>query len=260
MNRDSHGTGGFTLLELLVVMGIIAVLVAMLLPTLAAAMMIANKTATRNQMNELSLSLKAFRTDFGDYPPSRPYNAADPASGALGTGPANLVYYLGGPAGSGWGTGAAGRMPFPGQKPLRQYGPYADTSPDGISSVTVGTTTVPVGYMDHFHPAGIILYIKCDNSVATGRYLVSDGGPGDATAKTNYMDQAKLEEVARFQVGAVLKWVSQDFILVSPGPDGRYGYIRVKKDTGQVFPCSMNDADPSNEYTSPSCDDLSSWN
>ena len=122
MKRAGRTRAGFTLIELLVVIGIIAVLVALLIPTISAAMLMAHRSVTKSTLNELALSLKAFKADFGDYPPSRPRvpltgTKTDPASGELATGAANLVYYLRGPGGSGWGMGGGGVMPFPGQKP-----------------------------------------------------------------------------------------------------------------------------------------------
>jgi prepilin-type N-terminal cleavage/methylation domain-containing protein len=253
MSRGDTRTRGFTLLELLVVMSIIAVLVGLLLPTIAISTSIVRENLTKGIMNDLSLGLKAYKIDFNDYPPSRPYNAGDPASGKMNSGSANLVYYLRGPASSGWGMGGGGLMPYPGQKPTRTFGPYYQVSDDRISSQADGT---PIGFLDRFSPAGVILYVKYD--VTAAGYSVNDGGLPDATAKANYVDQTKFNELFRTPVGNTYKWVTQDFLLISPGPDGRFGYIRTKKSSGEVFPCAEGDA--ADDYTSPSCDDMYNWN
>ena len=80
--------------------------------------------------------------------------------------------------------------------------------------------------------------------------------------KTNYGSPAYFQAVAGVLdgSGALADWVSQDFLLMSPGPDGRYGYVRVKKATGSVFLCAADEADANQEYYAPYCDDVFSWN
>jgi prepilin-type N-terminal cleavage/methylation domain-containing protein len=61
---------GFTLVEMLVVMGIIAILAGILLPAVLAARREAQKTATRTLINQCEVAATAFFNDHGDYPPS----------------------------------------------------------------------------------------------------------------------------------------------------------------------------------------------
>ncbi len=61
---------GFTLVELLVVIGIIAVLISLLVPAVMSAMKGGDKTRISLQIQTLSIGLEAYKTDFGTYPRS----------------------------------------------------------------------------------------------------------------------------------------------------------------------------------------------
>jgi prepilin-type N-terminal cleavage/methylation domain-containing protein len=59
---------GFTLVEMLVVIGIIVLLVGILLPTVMSVRRNAEKNAVRMELQTISLALEAYKADFGDYP------------------------------------------------------------------------------------------------------------------------------------------------------------------------------------------------
>src|SRR3954463_10837693 len=59
---------GFTLVEMLVVIGIIVLLVGILLPTIMSARRNAEKNAVRMELHTIALALDAYKADFGDYP------------------------------------------------------------------------------------------------------------------------------------------------------------------------------------------------
>lgn len=61
---------GFTMVEILTVVGIIAILVAVLVPTLSMVRRIAKETQQKAQLTAIDLALIAFKSDYGDYPPS----------------------------------------------------------------------------------------------------------------------------------------------------------------------------------------------
>ena len=256
-------TVGFTLIELLVVMAIIGLLVALLVPTVSRAMEAVRKAMTSRIIKEISVGLENYRSDFGEYPPSRPYASGDSKSGAMPSGipsgAANLAYYLRGPAGRGWGIGAGGWMPSdpptatqPASFPSRTYGPYYQTSEDYLSEpVMVGST--PVAYLlDAFKPAGRILYWRYDPTPADGTtyYAVTDNG-ASTDAKSNYASQARFDEVIKTEPTLNL-YVRDDYLLVSPGSDGRYGYVMMDSTSGNVVPASRSDGESGS-------DDVTNW-
>jgi len=262
-------TVGFTLIELLVVMAIIGLLVALLVPTVSRAMEAVRKAMTSRIIKEISVGLENYRSDFGEYPPSRPYASGDSKSGAMPSGipsgAANLAYYLRGPAGRGWGIGAGGWMPSDpptatqqASFPSRTYGPYYQTSEDYLSA-PVMVSSMPVAYLlDAFKPVGRILYWRYDPTPATGTfgklyYDVTDNGTS-TNAKSNYADQARFDEIiittppGTSSDGSIL-YVRYDYLLVSPGVDGRYGYVTTDS-TGNIVPASRSGG---------MCDDVTNW-
>jgi len=61
---------GFTLVELLTVLAIIAMLVGLLIPSLTMIRNTARRAKQKSQLTEIGLALTGFRNDYGDYPPS----------------------------------------------------------------------------------------------------------------------------------------------------------------------------------------------
>ena len=72
---------GFTLVELLIVMGIIALLISLLVPTVTSSLRKARRTRVQMELAGISTALDAYKTDFGDYPRFG-FDAADPLNGA----------------------------------------------------------------------------------------------------------------------------------------------------------------------------------
>ncbi len=74
MRREKSG---LTVIEILVVVGIIATLVGILIPALTMVRNTAKKVKQHAQFTAIDLGLAAFRNDYGDYPPSNWYSPSD---------------------------------------------------------------------------------------------------------------------------------------------------------------------------------------
>ena len=85
---EGRGPRGFTLVELVAVVLILAFLIALLLPALSGAVKTARNAAVGAEINQLAQALASFKSQYGDYPPSRIYLAEN---GDFGTVPPGTI-------------------------------------------------------------------------------------------------------------------------------------------------------------------------
>ena len=66
--KPSKKTSGFTLIELLTVIAIIGILAAIIIPTVGAVKVSANKAKTKVQFSQWSAAMTLFKNEYGYYP------------------------------------------------------------------------------------------------------------------------------------------------------------------------------------------------
>lgn len=198
---------GLTLIEILVVVGVIAILVGMLVPSLRMVKNAAREVKQKAQFTAIGLGLEAFKNDYGEYPPS---NWWDPAAG--GSAPQNYCGaqklaeamlgwdLLGFNPDSTWEAGAAIDQP---------PAPYAAGSLDKRKGRYVELENVSAFYLDEVFPGSLTLApytrVLCDVFEVPSRRIqrgdgevVSPGTPilyyrADPASKTIF-DPAVLPE------------------------------------------------------------------
>src|SRR5438477_12153124 len=90
MRRIRKQANAFTLVELLVVIGIIAILMGLLLAGGRAVQQQAKRTQAQNDLAQIVTAVNAFYTEYGKYP----LVTADTIYGTGGTSSADLFYAL----------------------------------------------------------------------------------------------------------------------------------------------------------------------
>ncbi len=116
---------GFTMVELLVVILILAVLIALLLPAINAALRSAKNTAVGGEINQMAQALAQFKSQYGDYPPSRVYLAENGDYSVV-----NSTAYL--PAGTSVGDITLGQLAQRSISALRKFFPRVNFNTQGI--------------------------------------------------------------------------------------------------------------------------------
>ncbi len=185
---------GFTLVELLTVLAIIALLAGILIPSLTMVRNIARETKQKAQLAAIDQALMAFRSDYGDYPPSGPRDQTNqPYCGAqklteallgwdlLGFHPQSVWRADGLDAGGGQGTYDP---PNPGDVSLNErVGPYLDVAT--ANAFRLGDNSLrpqdPYGLFNNSAPLNPDRFVLCDSfgakKITVGGKTVKAGTP-----------------------------------------------------------------------------------
>jgi len=248
---------GFTLVELLVVMGIIAILVSLLFPAITQVIVAVRKAATANVINTLGVALDAFRNDWGVYPPSDKNHdtmpLADATKGQFGY--YNLFFALTGPERKGWGTNYQNKGPFGGTcteaKP-----PYF--LPDKVADMgwtdPAGTPHQYECFVDAFKPGRPIFYYRFEptETVNPPQYDVNDNPVDPSAALWGFANQARFERLVKPKdPSGTPRWVRDDYLLISCGADRYWGYVKTDA-AGKVTPASATES-------GATCDDVANF-
>jgi type II secretory pathway pseudopilin PulG len=242
----SAAASGFTLVELLLVMGIIVMLVGLLFPAVNAAVTAVRVAATQSTINNLSAGLESFKQDWGIYPPSLSGKdgwTGSPRSSGDASGFWALIYYLAGPDGKGWGSlDTTGRSPFSSSanSATGAYGPYYKSS----SSAAIGS---PDPVQDAFKPPKVIFYYRYEPADNLAYDILCNRGTGSPDANSpnginmsgvNYFSQGMFEFLGkpRDATTGQMRWVRQDYLLLSAGTDRIWGYVEELYQNGQWVP------------------------
>ena len=121
INNDIKARFGFTLVELIVVIAIIAMLIGLLVPSIQSVKRIASNLEQKSMFHGIEIGLEAFRKDFGDFPDSR--RKQDNGAGPYYTGAQHLAEAM---------VGRDSRGFEPSQQSGRWYWPGDASSPAGL--------------------------------------------------------------------------------------------------------------------------------
>jgi type II secretory pathway pseudopilin PulG len=226
MGGHDRAARGFTLVELLLVMGIIIMLVGLLFPAVTAAVTAVRVASTETTIKNLSAGLETFKQDWGIYPPS----SKDRDGCQLNNGYDALIYYLAGPDGTGWGTlyhvGTGGNAPFGGSASA-PYGPYYKTSGRSVDPIT-DQPIPPDSVQDAFKPGKVIYYYRYEPADTNAFDRAHNNASGADVLVGNFPDATKFEFLVKpyDPVAKQKRWVRQDFLLISAGADRYWGYVK----------------------------------
>jgi prepilin-type N-terminal cleavage/methylation domain-containing protein/prepilin-type processing-associated H-X9-DG protein len=198
---------GFTLVELLVVIGIIAVLIAILMPALVQARKNANVTVCANNLHQLTASVFVYCNEYDNW---LPYDEEDANGVKFWT---RLSEGGGIPIQNDVFTGTIWTCPF---VDMDGFGPHSTVAPDwecqygindnlrGLASQTYSSPGVPIGTASFLPPNGAPMHHLTDanaNTVLMGDATVISNNPFNPEASPYYF-YAALNSVQCYPRGA----------------------------------------------------------
>jgi prepilin-type N-terminal cleavage/methylation domain-containing protein len=234
MKSSRRGNGAFTLMELLVVIFIIALLVAILLPTVNGIIAKSQASKTIAWIDMLKAGCETYRSQYGFYPGQDPYWSAQLANKAYTGSEVLCVTLLGqsGDAAAGnvmptsfsepnsvyWDTNANPQLPTNTRRP-------ATPTDTGTISTTVadkfGTPMPILYYPARLSGSGLSQYVMTDNST----YCNGGNDPQSTFTNSNNFSTYITDPSAANATNSALAspFRPGGFILVSAGVDRMYG-------------------------------------
>lgn len=234
MPRKFVRRSGFTLIEVLVVIAIMAVLIALLLPAVQSARVSAQRVACQNQLRQLALGLHMYHSAQNIFPPGSFFNA-------------QIV-----PMQTGWGWGAM-ILPYIGENPLHQQLDFGKGTAVGANLALISQ---PLS----------LWRCPSDATRQTIRVVPLDQPPFDLAAG-NYCGSADVFcAMSHTQLGEIRDGESQTLMLgerlVNPGSNGSLpssaawcGYVAFPTDydyssvpfmqPSHFYPINLSDISPS---------------
>ncbi|MCC7418713.1 MAG: prepilin-type N-terminal cleavage/methylation domain-containing protein [Planctomycetaceae bacterium] len=258
--RSRRRTGGFTLLELLIAITIIGIMAGLLIPAIQSARQTARIAQCRADIADLAKALEAFKTKYGEYPPSRitlyhnnttwndtsdqevqrsrriirrfwpkfnfaattyPWSTTVELRGAE-----CLVFFLGGMArsGSDWKDliGFSNNPASPFDRSATSRSPsFFEFKPDRLNNAYTDSANSTIGYT-------FLNYVDTLPGQDTPYlYANSDDGSGYATddvkSTSSMLNQNRLSTSAYQSSASGTYWNKNTFQIISPGFDHQFG-------------------------------------
>ena len=255
----------FTLVELLVVMGIIVVLIGLIFPSLGAVWKGGVRSRMHADLMAIGTALDAYKQDWGDYPRVYLDNKGPEVLTRALIGPGN--FGTDGLDGPGWRARAGGKVqqPYLAADKFKLVDPASPRSPNPNLNIAVlaDRYSMPILY----YPANLSANIRTPNGfIATARASQTGAAAAGDRPMFNANDNAMLSPTVGMPIDKLkllmgdwassgsadtLTSTSKDgkidpdesarftgpFLLLSAGPDEQYGFSRTDRMPGPANRC-----------------------